>query len=261
VLRHLRRLAWASCGSSRFPTVAAATGPPLKRRFRERKPETLPLVQAFERVGTLSLRGAAAGKHYTKRLAQELEDEVDYRLWEGHDPDASLSGHIQAQLYRVIEILLARRWQVSPAEADELDAARHALNAALNSTRGDIWDSDKSVYRVDPEREAMIRVLREQHACLTRALFITAYQIRQAEYTGSNSIKGSKRQSIKRRGEQLRKELAEGHGPLHEKLRRSINKWRTRGLLPPTTKSRPAKRPAVERQPANVERQPANDSL
>ncbi len=149
-----------------------------------------------------------------------------------------------------MEILLARRWQVSPAEADELDAARHALDAALSSTKGDIWDIAKSVYRVDPERDAVLRELREQHPCLTRELFITAYRTLQKEH--KRNTKGGRR---------LRKELDEGHGHLHEKLRRSTSKWRTRGLLPGKEKSRPANRPAVERQSTEVDRQSANDSI
>jgi hypothetical protein len=195
--------------------------PPLSRRFRRRKGELLPLVQRFFEHGSLIAPAPEhRGKHYGKRLAAELQTELHYRLWNGHRNDA-YTGAIYSELHlnRASELLLRRRWQLFPYQAETRDRARQALTAVLHEPYPDRWDPEIQAWVVHPKRAERIETLLAEHPVLDRKLFTDADRMLRSEHKRRTAA-----------GHRLEREMSEGQLPLHEQLRRMVHQWRKRGI-------------------------------
>jgi hypothetical protein len=196
----------------------------LTRRFpRERRRETLPIVNRFLRIGPVrdALRGIPAQprKHYAKALADELRWEKRYRRWKAHDPDASSGGPTTLQIRRAVELLRGERWGVSAETAEDYDQARLALERILED-HPETWDVDRKIYLVDPSLSEQLERLHARHPYLREMINDRAYKMLQREH-----------REILRRASRLEREMEEGNSPLHEKLRRSTHEWRQRGAI------------------------------
>jgi hypothetical protein len=176
---------------------------------------------SLEQAGMRRLAPGRPIKHYGRPLAHVINWQLEYLQWAAHDPDQA-DGTTETLILRMGQLLLRDRWGLPPDEQQILDQSRFALTAILSCGTPDEWDIEAKAYRVDPERQKLFREALREHPYLIERVREARRQLK-AEY-----------RVLQRRARKLQREMEEGVVPLHERLRKTVDEWRDRDLLPKT---------------------------